>query len=278
MESALGAVSKVVPVLGSKGLRRTVASVVGAAIVLLVPATAFAHVTVNPGEAAQGGYAKLAFRVPNERDDASTTKLEVSFPTATPLASVSVRPTDGWTYSVTESPLPTPVTTDDGDTITQAITLITWTADDAESAIKPGEFAEFEVSAGPLPDDVDSISFPTLQAYSHGEVARWIDIPTPGGAEPDRPAPTLTLVPSTGDDHHGTTDTTEATEATDTTGDDTTDGTMVISGNPTEQAGGSSGDAIDGTARTLGIVGIVIGVLGAGLGVYVLSRRRPPTA
>ena len=252
---------------------------------LLVPATAFAHVTVNPSEAAQGGYAKLAFRVPNERDDASTTKLEVSFPTATPLASVSVRPEDGWSYAVTESALPTPVTTDDGDTITQAVTLITWTADDAESAIKPGEFAEFEVSAGPLPDDVDSISFPTLQTYSSGEVVRWIDIPAPGGAEPDRPAPTLTLVASTGDDHHGgdTTDTTDTsgrsdddTTDDDTTDDDTTDGTMLISGNPDEQASGSS-DASDGTARALGTAGIVIGVVGAGLGAYGLTRRRPPT-
>ena len=34
---------------------------------------ASAHVTVNPREAVQGGYAKLAFRVPNEKAGASTT-------------------------------------------------------------------------------------------------------------------------------------------------------------------------------------------------------------
>jgi hypothetical protein len=44
----------------------------------VVPAAAAsAHVTVNPREATQGSYAKLAFRVPNERDNASTTQLEV---------------------------------------------------------------------------------------------------------------------------------------------------------------------------------------------------------
>ena len=62
----------------------------------MLPATsAFAHVTVNPKEAAQGGYAKLAFRVPNERDNASTTKLEVNLPADHPFASVSVRPAAG---------------------------------------------------------------------------------------------------------------------------------------------------------------------------------------
>ncbi len=48
--------------------------------VLLVGTPAFAHVTVNPKEVAPGGFARVAFRVPNESDDTSTTKVEVHLP------------------------------------------------------------------------------------------------------------------------------------------------------------------------------------------------------
>ena len=82
-------------------MKRTLLVALAAGAALVLPAAAaFAHVTVNPREAAQGGYAKLAFRVPNERDGVNTTKLEVNFPTDHPLASVSVRPHQGWTYTV----------------------------------------------------------------------------------------------------------------------------------------------------------------------------------
>jgi uncharacterized protein YcnI len=67
---------------------------------------ASAHVTVNPNTATAGGYAKLTFRVPNEEDAANATKLEVQMPTDAPLASVSVQPHPGWTYSISVGPLP----------------------------------------------------------------------------------------------------------------------------------------------------------------------------
>lgn len=52
---------------------------------MLLAGTASAHVSVQPqGPAAKGGYATVNFKVPNERDDASTVKLEVSFPTDHP--------------------------------------------------------------------------------------------------------------------------------------------------------------------------------------------------
>ena len=54
----------------------TLAAVV-AACLLLLAAPGWAHVTVNPREAVQGGYTALSFRVPNETDDTSTTKVEV---------------------------------------------------------------------------------------------------------------------------------------------------------------------------------------------------------
>lgn len=78
-----------------------------AAVTVATALPALAHVTINPASAEQGGFTKVAFRVPNERDDASTVRVEVTFPTDHPLAFVSVKPVPGWTVKVTESKLPT---------------------------------------------------------------------------------------------------------------------------------------------------------------------------
>lgn len=164
-------------------------------LVAVVGATAVpaaAHVTVNPDEATKGGYAKLAFRVPNERDAAATVQVEVAFPTEHPLRSVSIRPKPGWTYAVERSG--------------EAVSRITWTG----GVIRPGEFEEFEVSGGPLPEGAERLVFRALQTYDNGEVVRWIDEPEEGGPEPEHPAPVLRLV-----DARGT-----AAEAAETRSDD----------------------------------------------------------
>jgi uncharacterized protein YcnI len=161
------------------------------AATLMAAGPAAAHVTVNPREAQQGGFAKLAFRVPNEKDTASTVKLEVVVPTQAPIAHLSVKPVPGWTAAVDTTKLATPIKTDDGE-VTEAVSKITWAAAGADSAIKPGQFLEFEVSAGPLPE-VDQIVFKALQTYSDGDVVRWIDEPAADGTEPEHPAPVLKL-------------------------------------------------------------------------------------
>src|SRR4029453_4640042 len=130
------------------------------------------------------------FKVPNESDAASTTKLEVSLPAETPIASVSVRPLPGWTSVAVKSKLATPIEAH-GTQITEAVSKITWTAA-GDAAIKPGQFQTFDVSMGPLPK-VDQMIFKTLQTYSDGNVVRWIDEPTTDGTEPESPAPTLKL-------------------------------------------------------------------------------------
>src|SRR5258706_12152464 len=134
-------------------------------------AAAQAHVTVNPDQATQGGFTRIAFQVPTESDTASTTKLDVFLPTDHPVASVSVMPVPGWTIAVTTSKLATPLTDDDGNKITEAVAQITWTAS-ADGAIKPGQFQEFAVSLGPLPQ-TDQLVFKVLQTYSDGSVVRW---------------------------------------------------------------------------------------------------------
>ena len=177
-------------------MRGLVTVAVAAFLVGVMPAVAFAHVVVTPDTATQGGYAALTFRVPNERDAASTTEIEVQLPVDAPLASVSVKPHPGWSYEITKTRPATPIEAH-GAKISEVVGKITWTATDAKSGIRPGEYDEFSVSAGPLPE-TDRLVFKTLQHYSNGEVVRWIQEQAPGAEEPERPAPAIRLVPAGG--------------------------------------------------------------------------------
>jgi uncharacterized protein len=242
----------------TRGRAATVAAFAGAAV-LLAAVPAFAHVTVTPDTAPKGAYSTLSFQVPNEQDNASTVKVELSLPTDHPIASVSVEPVPGWTAQVTTAKLATPMKTDDG-TVDQAVTKITWSG----GQITPGQFQRFPVSVGPLPSDTGSLSFKALQTYSNGNIVRWIEIPQPGQPEPQNPAPTLQLtaaVPAGGTAATGTAAPAPAADP----------GNAAAAAASTVGSGSSS----DGTARALGIVGIAVGALGVGFGVFAGQRRKP---
>ncbi|WP_433208437.1 YcnI family protein [Dactylosporangium sp. CS-047395] len=232
-------------------VRAAVAAAAAATAALVLPAVASAHVTVNPNTAVQGGYTKVTFRVPTERDDASTTKVEIAIPTDKPIASVSLKPVQGWTAVTETSKLTTPIKTNDGE-LTEAVSKITWTAD-ANSGIKPHQFQEFDVSLGPLPQ-ADQIVFKALQTYSSGEVVRWIDEPA-AGAEAEHPAPVLKLSKKS----------------------DTAAAATTATAGPTVAADSSdTSSSSNGTAIGLGIAGLVLGL--AGLVVGILAYRRTPSA
>jgi uncharacterized protein YcnI len=153
---------------------------------------ALAHVSVDAPDATQGGFTVVSFRVPTESETASTTGLKVQLPADQPLASVSVKPKAGWTYTTQTAKLATPIETDDGQ-VTEAVSVIDWTAASPAAGIKPGEFDEFQISVGPLPNAAAMV-FKAIQTYSDGKQVAWIDEPAPGStAEPEHPAPTLTL-------------------------------------------------------------------------------------
>ncbi|WP_030420116.1 YcnI family protein [Streptomyces sp. SCSIO 75703] len=230
--------------------------------VLALGAPAFAHVTVQPeGTAAKGGYAVVDFKVPNERDNASTTKVEVTFPADQPLASVMPQPVSGWKAEVTKSKLDKPLEVH-GKQIDEAVTKVTWTADG--KGIEPGFFQKFPVSVGTLPADADQMVFKAIQTYSNKEVVRWIEVPQEGQEEPDTPAPVLTLSAPEGDGHGAS-----GADADDKAGSGTEN---------TAAEGSASGDGSDTTARVLGIVGIVVGAAGIGYGVLAGRRRDSGTS
>lgn len=241
--------------------RLAVAGALAGSAVLLLAGTASAHVTVQPqGEAAKGGYATVNFKVPNERDDASTVKLEVNLPTDHPLASVQPQPVPGWTVKVTEKKLAKPVELH-GEKISEAPSKVTWTA--TGKGVQSGTFQQFPLSIGQLPEDSDQLVFKALQTYSDDQVVRWIEEPKSDGTEPEDPAPVLQLSAAAGaEDGHASAD------PSATPGKDSDSGDSA-----TKTAAASDSSDSDTTARVLGIVGIVVGVAGVLFGLLAGRRR-----
>ncbi|KPI23478.1 nuclear export factor GLE1 [Actinobacteria bacterium OK074] len=237
-------------------LRRTgVVGALAAAGVLTAAGVASAHVTVHPESYAKGATdGVITFRVPNEEDTAATTKVQFYLPTDHPILGVLVSPENGWTAQVTNTKLKTPVKTDDG-TITDAVSEITFTG----GRIKVGQYQDFNVAFGQLPDDTDSLTFKALQTYSDGNVVRWIEEAQKGDEEPEDPAPTLKL-------------TAKGTAESDSSATDATT-TATSAAADTTKASDS-----DSTARGLGIAGLVVGVLGLAAAAFAITRTRAATA
>jgi periplasmic copper chaperone A len=169
-------------------MKKTLITVVAVAGLALAPAAA-AHVTVNPGEVEAGSFSRFAIRVPNERPEATTTKITVRLPAG--LEFVGFQPKPGWKRSVTMAKLDQPITTEDGETITERIATVTWEG----GSIAPGEFDEFGLSAK-VPDTAGTrLVFPANQTYSNGEVVRWI-----GPPDADEPASRVTLTAAEGEE------------------------------------------------------------------------------
>jgi uncharacterized protein YcnI len=243
--------TKTLPTRRGHWLKRSaLAAALAAAGLALLPATAGAHVTVRTDSTASGSFSALTFRVPNESDSASTVKFEAQLPQDTPFLDVSTKPIPGWTVKMTESPLPEPVELE-GTKITKAVRTVTWTAS-AAAAVKPGEYQEFSISAGPLPKP-GTIELPAIQTYSDGEVVKW-NQPTPAsGEEPEYPAPTFVI--------------TAAESGSAEAGDH-----EAAAAQTTGEAAASPTDSTDPLARGLGIGGLVVGI--AGLATAVVAVRR----
>jgi uncharacterized protein YcnI len=207
----------------------------GAAVSAATPA--LAHVTAQPPQAEQGGYTVINMRVPNESDTAGTVKLEITLPAEHPISGVRTTPVPGWTATMAKAPLATPIQRH-GRTITEVVRTVTWTAAPG-TRIGPGEFVEFPLSLGPLPEDTDRLVIPAVQTYDDGEVVAWNQTPV-DGSEPERPAPVVELSPATG-------------EVVETA---------------------AEGPAPDVTARWLGGAGLLLGALGLGVGLGAVLRGR----
>lgn len=244
-------------------------STLAAALLAAGAGVASAHVTVSAPEATAGGSdTVITFRVPDESEAAKTVGLKARLPTDTPIASVLVQPKTGWAVTVTQTKLATPIKTDDGE-VTEAVSEIDWKLAAGGQGIAPGQFDQFSFIAGQLPD-AKSLTFKVVQDYSDGSSQSWIEEPAPGSsAEPEHPAPVLTLgASSSGSGSSGT-------------GSSGGAGAPVSSSPVANPDGATASDgSTDAASKGSAVTGIVLGALGVllGLAALALALRRRPTA
>ena len=220
---------------------------------LALPAGAGAHVSLHPNEVPAGSFATLGIRVPNETDNAKTTKVAVQFPPG--FTDVSPEFMPGWTPKVITAKLAKPVQTDDGE-VTEGVREIVWSAD-AQAAIPPGQFLDFPISTEIPGKQGEELTFKTLQYYDNGEIVRWI-----GSPDSEEPAPRIDVTAPGG-------------VLQDVAGSETAPPSPGSSaaGGETESAAPPSSS--DGASKGLGIAALVLGALGlaAGAGALILTRR-----
>lgn len=226
--------------------RVTMVLAAGAAL-LIAPAAAQAHVTLQPESVPAGGFTRLDVRVPNELDDATTTKVEVQFPPGFLFA--SYEPVPGWAGAVKFRKLDEPAEAF-GEEFNEEVDTVTFTAEG--KGIQPGQFQDFGLSLG-IPDTPgETLTFPALQTYSNGDVVRWI-----GDPESEEPAPTVALSEAELSEHE--------------------DGTAAEEDEPGYEGEeyADDGEEEDGDSTdTLAVVALIVGGLGLLLGIGAMARGR----
>jgi uncharacterized protein YcnI len=211
-----------------------------AASALAAPAVAAAHVTLQPNTAVAGAYTVENVRVPNERDRASTVKVDLQLPHG--FVAVSYEPKIGWTAKVTAAKLAKPIQTDEGP-IDEEVRRITFTGHGPNGKIGPGQFMDFPLSVQIPGKPGDKLTFKALQTYSNGEVVRWI-----GAPDSDTPAPIVTV--------------TKAAMAAGST-----------AATPAAPTAASSDDG-GGASKGLGVTALILGALGLVAGLAAFGVRR----
>lgn len=237
----------------SRSIRAAAGAGLALSFVLLTGGPASAHVSVS-GDVAAGGNGAFTFTVPNERDDAGTTKLAVSMPEDVPLGSLRVQPKPGWTIETTTRTLDEPVEVF-GEPVTEVVDTVTWTADGPGIGID--QFDTFTVRGGPFPEDATEVAFPAVQTYSSGEEVAWIDEAVEGEEDPEHPMPVLKLTAAVEED------------AADAPADDAAE---------TAAADAADDDGDGGGSNALAAVSLVVGLAGLAVAVFALTTARRRTA
>ena len=216
---------------------RTLIGTAAATLLYLGPAAAItmasAHVQATSTDAARGAFATVSFLVPNESTINAVTAVTVDLSN---VSAVQTEAKPGWSAKI------------DRDAATNAVRSVTWTAA-PDTGIPVDQFGVFRISAK-LPD-ADTVSFPTTQTYSDGVAVKWDQASGPGGAEPEHPAPTLTLAGGP----------TQAANPTSTKSAPPT----ATAAPPTPQ----SRAVVDNTARILAGAALFVGALGVGVALIV---------
>jgi uncharacterized protein YcnI len=234
-------------------------ALLAAAVALLVPASAQAHISLHPNTIPAGAFATLDVRVPGEAEGAYVKKVDVLFPQR--FTGVDYENVAGWSVKVTESKLVKPIQSDDGPIDTQ-VSQIIWTWTGPQGKVDNGQFINFPLSVA-IPEDAAGkpLEFRTVQTYSNGEVVHWIEPSLDG----DHPSPRINVTAKGG-------------VIEDIAGDEAgpTAGQTTASPAASSTAPAAAKSTSNGASKGLGIIAVILGALGllAGLGALAASRRR----
>jgi uncharacterized protein YcnI len=146
------------------------------AIGLMIPAAASAHARVSPAVSLTGQLQLYSLAVPTEKDNLTTSKIEMTVPNGFGIDSF-VPPPPGWHQVVRQ--------TGSGDTA--VITKVTWTGGKTPT----GEDSLFQFLAQPASSK--TYTFQVQQTYSDGSIVNWS-----GPESSAAPAPTIEAKSSLG--------------------------------------------------------------------------------
>jgi uncharacterized protein YcnI len=208
-------------------------------VVAVAAGPAFAHVEVSADKTTAGATdVTLTFNGEAENDAAGIASERVVLPQGVDPAGVTlVKAPAGWTFQRTA----------DGFTV-------------GGKALRTGVDAEWKVKVAKLPDGQTRLSFKTLETYGDGDVSRWIEIQEPGQAEPDNPAPLVTLRPA------APAQASTPAEASSTPGE--------ASSAPAVASSAPAATVADDSSSTTSWLWVVLATLGViGLVLYYVRRR-----
>jgi uncharacterized protein YcnI len=163
-------------------LRFPLAVTAVAALAAVAAGSAFGHARLFPATAFDQAQL-FTLNVPNEKEDAKTTKVVLHVPDGFGIR--LFEPAEGWTR--------TQEVTGSGED--EHITTVTWTS----TGDGTSEGGLFLFTAGA--DSADTYTFEVEQTYSDGEVVDWA-----GPEDSDEPAPTVDVVSSLGGSDDDSTD------------------------------------------------------------------------
>ncbi|WP_425307404.1 YcnI family protein [Ammonicoccus fulvus] len=228
------------------------AAAVGATALAVASALpAHAHVGASASGTAAGSYTVVTLSVPHGCSGSPTTKLAIKIPDG--INAVTPTRTANWTVTKTMAKLPAPITDAHGNTISERVSEVVYTA---TTPLPDGYRDAFQLSMQlPAGAAGTTLYFPAIQTCEQGQ-ADWVEIPAAGQAEHDlqHPAPSIgvTAAVSGSDEDHA-----------------------APTGHPTEAVAHSE-TATD--SRGLSIAALVLGALGLLAGGLALFRGRRPVA
>jgi uncharacterized protein YcnI len=150
-----------------RNIRR--ATVLATALLLLVPAAAWAHAEITPDVSLTGKLQLYSLAVPTEKEGATTTSVELTLPSGFAIDSFVAAP--GWHRQLQQT----------GSGENAVIQKVAWTG----GHVPTDEDSLFQFLA--TPSSSKTYTFTVRQTYSDGSIVNWS-----GPESSDSPAPTVT--------------------------------------------------------------------------------------